>query len=430
MKRLKIAQKLPRFYLAGEPYLPIQLPADIKTITQMFHNYNARLFNNEIPIPVFKISKLARNWAGLASCSSKDGKYFKFKIQLSHALVNNEEELTDTLLHEMVHIWQYHMVNKTGDSSYKDGHGPNFKHWVKKLNALGFQLSQVADPGVGVTMLEEYYGILYTLPDPQAVVFLYWDKNPEAIFESLTKQLEYFMGPDFYTQYQIIKSKHPNILGGVKITAQGKLRKNSIHLKLSAKWMKEDVLPHSQILFTSDPVTHNDNPEDMAIPRKVIALMPKIHKWRAKRSLDTYQRIVLLNTRLWKNISDMPQEVLDYIKEDWEAVTDVELRRSDFFKRWGTKVLDLNAIVRGKPARDKTIQEFWTQYKTSYAERVDPTRIKKNLELFLANALVKAAKKWRLLMEPMGVTKKNAQQYIRNYLKGTMIENPPRIPGA
>ena len=133
----------------SDPYIDIDIPVDNKILKFLYSEYNSKLFGGALPKCRLKFAPLAKNFHGKAHVEWDGGRKIKDLLITIAALNKNDpKNVIDVLVHEMIHIWQYYMVAKTGDNSYSDdtysffakgdpnyrGHQENFKRWMNKFN--------------------------------------------------------------------------------------------------------------------------------------------------------------------------------------------------------------------------------------------------------------------------------------------------------
>lgn len=101
------------------------MKATITTITKMFNEFNVVFFNDELKGIEFMISNRMSSALGKASVKSN---YWNTErtITISGCYDFTELQLANTLVHEMIHIWQY--------NHYRDmGHGYTFKKKASEI---------------------------------------------------------------------------------------------------------------------------------------------------------------------------------------------------------------------------------------------------------------------------------------------------------
>ena len=104
--------------------MPAPQPERIRTL---FSDLNALHFGGRLREPAFRLSGRLRASAGMAD-------YRAWAIRISvpyHEVHGWDGELTDTLLHEMIHLW----LSQEGRPA---GHGPEFRRLARRLGCPRF----------------------------------------------------------------------------------------------------------------------------------------------------------------------------------------------------------------------------------------------------------------------------------------------------
>jgi hypothetical protein len=97
----------------------------MKCLQIKFNEFNIRFFNEEITLPItFKIIKT--NYEG---CTLKTTNSIEIRIHEILLDLKFEEELDNTLVHEMIHAWQ---IEYNGKADHKK----TFKSWCKKIKEI------------------------------------------------------------------------------------------------------------------------------------------------------------------------------------------------------------------------------------------------------------------------------------------------------
>lgn len=98
---------------------------------RQFNYWNNLIFDNELPIPTLSITTAAR-YAGVFKVhrrKSFGGVVESYSISLSALFDHSEDELNDTIIHEMVHFYIH--IKKYQDTS---SHGVIFRELIRKIN--------------------------------------------------------------------------------------------------------------------------------------------------------------------------------------------------------------------------------------------------------------------------------------------------------
>lgn len=102
-------------------------------LEQQYETLNKQCFQGQLPTVRIQLSK-ARTYLGQLGYKRRrkllgGWEYYDYVIRISIRLDQTEEEITDTLLHEMIHL--YIAVNHLKDSS---SHGPLFRQIMDNIN--------------------------------------------------------------------------------------------------------------------------------------------------------------------------------------------------------------------------------------------------------------------------------------------------------
>ena len=98
-----------------------------------FKHFNNLMFDNAIPMPKIKAFN-SKKYAGYFIGSVNEDGEPTMTIKISTKYNKDYQSFCETLLHEMVHCYQY--LNH-----FKVGHGKSFKLMAKKINKqLGMQI--------------------------------------------------------------------------------------------------------------------------------------------------------------------------------------------------------------------------------------------------------------------------------------------------
>ena len=97
----------------------------VKYLQVRFNEFNKKFFNEEITSPIiFKIIKT--NYEG---ATIKKANLIEIRIHEILLDLNFEDELDNTLVHEMIHAWQIEYLGKAD-------HKKSFKEWCKKIKEI------------------------------------------------------------------------------------------------------------------------------------------------------------------------------------------------------------------------------------------------------------------------------------------------------
>jgi hypothetical protein len=346
-------------------------------------------------------------------------------IAMSKRLKSRPEKLINTLLHEMIHVWQYRMAEKTKDDSYTDismydfgikkierGHRKNFQHWMDKFNRLGFDISISDNAPVGDTTEKPMYGILFSKKALDSCVLLYTDQNFQKSIGDIVRQVESKMGEGFFDRYVYFKTTDANVFFTTRITKQLRLPRNIVNIQYSLKGVNSSIMM-SPLTSTIEVKKMDTEPAETSkdvVPARVSQILSRIAKWRSK-DYDSFIRTVVINVPEYagvnvpanldvlQSVKGIPDHVLRHITEFWMNISDIEIKRSNALKyMWrGPYQIAIPEIYgRDSSVRIKQISEFQRDYdaaKLKFANRVDSVRFKKVYGDYLISAFKKSFKK-------------------------------------
>lgn len=106
--------------------------ATIEYIARKFEEYNRLCFGGQLTPPPFRLSRARRNLGQLSYVRRRkpDGTWYysDFKLHISVRVDRPEDELDDTILHEMIHYWI--LCNQLQDTS------PHGRLFIRKMNEI------------------------------------------------------------------------------------------------------------------------------------------------------------------------------------------------------------------------------------------------------------------------------------------------------
>lgn len=113
----------------------------INYLTEKYNYFNNKFFNNSITLPI-KFEIFSGIDEGMTDKLIENKKSI-IRIQINEILLELqfEEELENTLVHEMIHAWQIQYLNDYN-------HGRTFKTWAKKIKEIdpNMIIARMANP--------------------------------------------------------------------------------------------------------------------------------------------------------------------------------------------------------------------------------------------------------------------------------------------
>lgn len=243
-------------------YHELNLPPTKKELINLYNHYNKKLFDDKcLPLADINFSRSKRvvAWATFLPKVRKA----KMKFNTSY-LKSNPKYIIDTLIHEMIHCYQYGLMfdawdkmKASDDASgliYRDirdeltpvtrkdskgnrgtgGHGKIFKAKMHKLNALGYDITVEEHGTELIDMHNDHYVLLFFSREnlDEALIGGYAHNVPfKDSVQDIIKQLQKLYGPTFAVRYMYGNSKHSFTTQTVELTSDG-----SIPTNIKFKW--------------------------------------------------------------------------------------------------------------------------------------------------------------------------------------------------
>lgn len=93
---------------------------DVQRLRQLYDALNARHFAGELPELPVRVSRRMRTRLGQLTLDRRTGRPLEIAISARHLAAHDRDEVAQTLLHEMVHVWQWRR-------GLAVDHGPGFR---------------------------------------------------------------------------------------------------------------------------------------------------------------------------------------------------------------------------------------------------------------------------------------------------------------
>lgn len=421
----------------------ISTPVQKKDLSILYTYFNKKYFKNSLPKVRLKFAPLAKKFFGKAHIKWEGTEIKDLLITIADLIRGAKNEVVNTLLHEMIHIWQYMMFSKTGDKTYLDdfyssldrrehnlkGHGETFHKWANKFNAQGYKIDVSSGLPAEIKLIKEVYCIAFDMKGDESI-FFFSTTDPEKSIESIITQVERRMGADFYTGYIIFKSKDSSVVQGIRLTKELRLPKNSVYLKFRKDWVESMIASplssgHKRVKSElSDKKVSNAT----AIPSSVVQTLQAVHKFRGYDFM-TYLKTVIYNSEDFVHLKKIPghkitgipdpengitAEIIAYIRQDWAEITDIEIKRNKAFKY---SLMDVKGIISGREKASDIVAEIIKIYEDKFKDRVDIKRFKKLWFAFLISGFKKEAKKNSKYDEYTD------EKRLSELFKGTLLES-------
>lgn len=413
-------------------YPTFNTPVTDRDLQDLYAVFNTRYFGGELPACRTKMAPLAKNFLGKFHYGLGSGGS-DYLITVATIIENDAKAVVDTMLHEMIHVWQRRMAEKTGDSRYLDDtffdrlvakeanerhHGRYFKRWMDRFNEIGFNVDIAGDAPVDLEITRDFYGVIFHNGNSDSCVILYSDKDISKQLDDLIPSVEERMGTNFYTGISAFRTRDSLILQATRVTKAGKLPKNVLNIQY--KDSAADAIlnsPHTHLVPTPvSGVTAKEraSSRDEGIPREVVQLLPRLHKHRGSdfhsylasvgmnvkglglsRTL-TQDGEVLAGSRVQRDtpIDGVDPSLVAFVYDDWADISNVEIKRSHAVKMTKT-ALSFGILSAEKKLRDRDVEEMVSRYNRCFADRVEPARFIQLVKEQNVSWMAADAKKYR-----------------------------------
>lgn len=424
-------------------------PASDKDLKLLFNYFNKKYFGGKLPKTRLKFVPLAKRFHGKTHVVIVGNKIKDSLITVATFNKNDREQVINTILHEMIHVWQYFRYAETGDNSYLDdtysffakgevnlrGHGKNFKDWSNRFNKLGFKIDIADGFRPDLELTNPFYGIVFYTPG-DVVVLLTSKNDPTEKIDEIIKEVEKKAGDNFYTDYTLFKTTNSKIITGTRLTKSFKLPKNVINIMFKESFVQDIVNSKLSKIILRKEIEKEKltaTTDSSKVPPELVQTIQLMHKHRGS-DLETYYKNVLINTKQFKHLMHVPgyrfklepdvdnkitPEIIDYIKKDWETISDQEIKRSNPFRFAYTDVK--LALLQKSSISKSDLNSIMSYYNSHFKDRVDFDRFKRLLYEFLISKMLKDAKK---IKGGEVLDKEVLEKILRdNVFKGTILES-------
>lgn len=433
--------ELRKYTRAGTPedlpanYPEFEVPASEQTLRDLYGQFNIKYFGGELPEYRLRFAPLATRFLGKHHIKLKGSQSYSRVITIAKSIINSRKLIVDTMLHEMIHAWQYVQFSKTEDDKYLDlswfdpkgeqnlrGHGKYFHEEMGRINSYGFDLNVTSDLPDEVELVDAFYILIFTSSkDKERCIFLYTLLDPKPHLEKIVGQIDGVAGQGFMDEYILATSTATAAMLGTRLTKSFNLPKNHINLFYDFSAVESHILRNPLTAVLTKEQLESQKGDAGGLPPEVTQLLHQFHKHRGN-DFRSYLISVFMNITPLKPlarhiptkytpadgpIKEIPDALVQGVWEDWEGITDIEIKNSFFV---GKLVSDLKwAIRRGEPSKD-TYSYYWKDF----APRVDKTRFRSVLLKALDSQLRKDAKKAE--REPLVLNPTQLDKLVATYL--------------
>lgn len=120
-------------------------PASYSGLQEAYDHFNRELFDSALPdlLMTFQRKARMRGYYSFERFSGRTGdvvRHDELALNPDHFVNRTDEAIASTLVHEQVHVWQFHF-GKRPSKGYHD------KQWGAKMKAVGLYPSTTGEPG-------------------------------------------------------------------------------------------------------------------------------------------------------------------------------------------------------------------------------------------------------------------------------------------
>lgn len=345
---------------ANPPYLLFD--ATVESARQLYDHYNKTLFDGKCPTITFKQTR-SRTSLGVAVLQWLRGKPV-FTMQINSKVLVDRKLFTDTLIHEMIHLYLYKkglIKIQAGDPSGTEElhaqHGPLFTSEMNRINQQGFHLTVVADDSVyKQRTADDFYAVVVQVP---RVGWLSWYAaspfTPDLLDAIKSGVQERYTNQDMVLFY--VRSTNRHIIHGTHLSGKS-VPKSSFDKVLSERISVSD---YEEVIQkeTLKPLTVKYVPDYKEAPELYVLSYSEFHKRMERYGAD--------DDLLLKKWLEMPPSAV--VKEVEPVMSNVvgKLRRDTITPEKVVTVLtDLRSrLERKSPAAYQTaIRKLVDKYNT------------------------------------------------------------------
>lgn len=322
--------------------------APVHDLTKLYHWCNERAFNNQLPndIPCRWNKRLTATRGRMMRQRRQPRAMW---IELSEGIRDHAWSVVNTMVHEMIHVWQQHMHDQTGDIWYQDqnnldrsrgmneGHGPAFFSEMERINQAFPDLKiDVMDDSLQNVRLSEktLYGITMAWRRADGLQlhsqFMLPGKPTMAQRQHLHQRLMNLLRPERIQSIDLLSTRHQFLADRERITKAFDLRKNYALKGMRGKHIKEFI--EHETTYVLGPLV----PQELA-PEPTPSYIDELNTVSNKlvdhrgRGLVSFAQLYCSYMPYLKQHGDrpcgatlmsgqckrVPEEIVQRIREDW-----------------------------------------------------------------------------------------------------------------
>lgn len=180
----------------------------IKFLTDSFKTFNALYFNEELHCPRFEVTHV-KSYLGQYHWRYFNGIMVDSVIRISDYYDRSEEDLLNTLIHEMIHLY----IRQNNIKDTRPHHGRVFNSIADRLNAEGgyhiARCDSVAGCGLRVKQDKTFYVCCYFSVRKNGYLrFVINNKKIDYYKDCFERNPSYFKNPFIYTSKEDNKFAH------------------------------------------------------------------------------------------------------------------------------------------------------------------------------------------------------------------------------
>lgn len=388
-------------------YPEVQSPVKAGDLKSSFEFFNKKLFRGSLKTPRIKFAPLAKNFYGKAHVKYNPSD-FSIKdslITISTKIKNDNKMLLDTLIHEMIHIWQYEQNAKSKSYKYSEatwsevlgsndkhtyGHNSYFLEKMNEFNKLGYDITVEGDAPNGIELTDPIYGVMFD--DGSSPILLWSPNDPTDKIQNVIDDIVDRTGRAF-NNYTIFRTTESNLTLSTRLTKAFRLPKNVINIQFRSDWVDSIVNSKlSSIMLNNNLTKDGDSSSDRSnAQQEVIDMLSLTRKFRNNSWSSFFQTVYFNAFPGWRSIkgtelysdekefngvrqpNDLTDESADAIYRSWLDISDAEMKRSSLFKYFTT---NFKFWVMKKKHNPRDITSLKRDYDNDYSMRISEDKFK------------------------------------------------------
>ena len=407
-------------------YPQIALPAKSKDLEMLYNLFNHKYFGGELHPCRLKFAALTKRFFGKCHVLWKNWVIQDCLITMATMIQMDRKAICDTLLHEMIHVWQYEQAAKNQDLKYIDwnpmefffgtdkhnrGHGKNFQAWMHKLNAIGFDITITGDAPNELDLRDTYYAVIFGDLSADTII-LFSSQDFRHQFEDMMQSIINRAGAsEAYSNFTYLQTQDAAVLMTTRLTKQGVLPKNVYNIFYRAEFAEQLIKsPHTKIIHEGKIKSVQDEQKaNDKVPAEIIQFLQRFHKYRGT-SWGNYLYNVWINNKSYfpddlkpsrlslskpgEPLEGIDHKLIEYIYQDWKNISDRELSSSQDVSSLVTDIRFAGVKDKDNPINADVLRKIREKYEHEWKIRVSPERFMEALRVEWVKETKKFAKKY------------------------------------